>query len=984
MLCVICSAQSFAGSQPNLASKEILVLSSTQFPTAWTEETLEGIQAELSAALRPVQPVYEYLDGAMFSRHASAPQLAQSFKKKYPHGFAVLIATDGDALQFLIEHRVDIAPAAAIVFCRVRKLGDSELQGVDEVTGVTDYIPVRETLELIKSVHKAVTNIAVVMDSSTVGMQLREEFPTVKRFVVEEGLEITPIEDWSYEELDVALNELPAASVVLLATALRDNTGAQRTLDESIEFVMARTGVPVYTVWDISIQQGVLGGIVGTAMARGRNTARIALRIIRGESANNIPLFLLNSHVPIFDYAALKHHDVDVNALPSDAAILNEPPEYYQPNMLLVWLGSLVFVLQAAIIWSLVYNIRKRQRSEIQLRHSETRYRTLTELAPVGIFHSSADAGTLYYFNDTFRKITGLNPEDALSHHDFTGVHPDDLPKVKQAVDKMQQTHITERSEQRFVRADGSCAWIVADAAPEYDDNGNITGLIGTLTDVTELKQIQAKLQRERAYHAAVTETAAEGIITIDERSKVRSFNRAAENMFGYAANEVIGNNITMLMPAPYHDAHENYIARYLSTGEKRIIGTGREVSGRHKSGEQFPLYLAVSEVNIEGERSFTGIMRDVSQVRAVQEELLLKNEQLEVLVNQAPLGITASHLNGEILQANKVFCDMTGYSLAELNELSTLDISHPKDWKEIMQLTQAAANGEILHFQRQGRYIKKNGDELHVEIFNAVTHDEWGKPHLLIGQVMDLTERLQTEQLNRANQERLAHVARLSMLGEMSAGIAHEINQPLTAISVYADSGLRLLEAKKIDRLPDVLEKLATQARRAGAVIERVQKLARRQAPAREMIDCNALLVEVCKMVEKDASVRNIELQLDLEQALPMVYCDAVQIQQVMLNLLRNGMEAVKEGRGGSGGEITIATECIANEVEVLVCDNGTGVSAELAEALFEPFATNKDQGMGMGLSISRAIVEAHGGELRFANNIDAGATFCFTLPTN
>ncbi len=983
ILCILFAVSAYARDEQMTSVSKVLVLSATQLPNAWTEQTLRGIREEFNAAPRPVRPVYEYLDSALSGARASAPQIAQALKKKYPRGFALLMATDGDALQFLIEHRAQIAPAAAIVFCRVRKLGKDELQGVDAVTGVVDYIPLRETLELIKSVHTNVTNIAVVLDSSTVGVQLRRELPAIKRLVAEEGLDITAIEDWSYEELDIALSKLPAASVVLLATALRDNAGVTRTLGESIEFVMARTKAPVYTVWDISIQQGVLGGIVATATARGHNTARIAARILGGESANNIPLFLLNSHVPVFDYTALKRHAVDISALPSDAAILNAPAKYYQPNMALVWLGSLVFVLQAGIIWSLVYNIRQRQRSEAQLRHSEARYRTLTELAPVGIFHANASANTLYYVNDAMCKIIGLSPEEALSDDDFARIQPDDRSRVKLAVEKMLQTHVTERSEQCFIRKDGSSAWIVADAAPEYDDAGNITGLIGTLTDVTELKQIQADLQRQQAYHAAVMDTAAEGIVTIDQRSKVLSFNRAAENMFGYEAAEVIGNDITMLMPAPYAAEHHHYIDNYLRTGEKRIIGLGREVSALHKNGEQFPIYLAVSEVNIDGEQSFTAIVRDITQVKAVQEELLLKNEQLEVLLDQAPLGITGSRLSGEILQANRVFCEMMGYRLEELKQLSMRDISHPSDWQEIQRLTQAAAAGEVLQFRRTGRYIKKNGEAVNVAVYNAVTRDKWGRPHLLIGQVMDLSEQLQVEQLNRENQERLAHVGRLSMLGEMSAGIAHEINQPLTAISVYADSGMRLLEAGKIDRLPAVLEKLATQARRAGAVIERVQKLARRQAPAREAIDCNALLAEVCKMINSDASVRNIELTLELQASLPRVSCDAIQIQQVMLNLLRNGMEAISQRHGSAGGQITVATHCEADEVRVSVCDDGSGVSVELAEALFEPFATSKDEGMGMGLSISRAIVEAHGGELKFFNNLDAGATFCFNLPT-
>ncbi len=983
LLCLLCSSHSYAREQANLASRDVLILSSTQFPSEWTKQTIAGIQAEFDVAPRPVRPVYEYLDRSMFLNRTPAPELAQAVKRKYQHGFALLIATDGDALQFLIQHRAEIAPRAPIVFCRVRKLGKGELQGISAITGVVDYIPIKETLELIKSVHPDVSNIAVVLDSSTVGIQLRKELQGAKRAAAKEGLTITALDDWTFTELDAALNKLPAESVVVLASAVLDSSGELRSLDESIEFVTSRTTLPIYTVWDMSIQQGVLGGVVETAAARGRNTARLALRVLGGESADNIPLFLLNSHIPMFDYVALKQHNVDLQAIPSGAAILNKPPEYYQPNMLLVWLGSLLFVSQAAIIWSLIYNIRKRQRTETELRHSEQRYRTLTKLAPVGIFHASADAATLHYVNDAFRSITGLGEQDVISEHWFAHVHPEDRSKVEQSVEKMRQTQVIERSEQRFVRADGSSAWIVADAAAEYDDNGNMTGLIGTLTDISELKQIQAELQRQQAYDAAVMNTAAEGIIIIDEHSTVVSFNRAAENMFGYAAEEVIGNNLTMLMPSPYCDEHAKYVERYLQTGEKRVIGTGREISGLHKNGEQFPMYLALSEVNVNGERSFTGIMRDVTKVKAVQEELLLKNEQLEVLVNQAPLGIASFRLSGEILQANRVFCEMTGYSLEELEQLSMLELSHPKDWKEIMQFTQAAAQGEILHYRRRGRYIKKNGDELQVEIFNAVTHDEWGRPHLLIAQVMDLTEQMLAEQMNQVNQERLAQVGRLSVLGEMSAGIAHEINQPLTAISVYADSGMRLLQAGKLERLPDVLEKLAAQARRAGGVIERVQRLARRQVPARETADCNVLLSEVCKIIEKDANMSNIELTLDLQENLPQVYCDAIQIQQVMLNLLRNSVDAIRQNPQSSGGEITVVTECFDQEVEVIVSDNGPGVDVELIGALFEPFATTKIKGIGLGLPISRAIIEAHDGELRFSNNVDAGATFCFTLPT-
>ncbi len=230
---------------------------------------------------------------------------------------------------------------------------------------------------------------------------------------------------------------------------------------------------------------------------------------------------------------------------------------------------------------------------------------------------------------------------------------------------------------------------------------------------------------------------------------------------------------------------------------------------------------------------------------------------------------------------------------------------------------------------------------------------------------------------------EQLAHMDRLIMLDEMATGIAHEINQPLTAISLFATAGKRLFNAGNRGRMPEVFDKLSQHAQRAGAVVERIQSMARRQESTKELVDCNALVEDVAKLAEAEARIRDMTIEIETEQGLPPIAVDAVQIQQVALNLLRNGMEAMRSVGCRDGNTITLQTSLRDDgDVMVAVIDKGCGVSEAVAKTLFTPFSTTKESGMGMGLAISHALITAHGGYLDFFNNDSGGATFVFTLP--
>ncbi|HEX4894729.1 MAG TPA: PAS domain S-box protein [Solimonas sp.] len=353
----------------------------------------------------------------------------------------------------------------------------------------------------------------------------------------------------------------------------------------------------------------------------------------------------------------------------------------------------------------------------------------------------------------------------------------------------------------------------------------------------------------------ALLDAAVDAIVLISERGLISRFNPAAERIFGYAEAEVLGRNVALLMPEPYHSAHDSYLSRYRTTGEQRIIGLGREVLALRKDGTTFPIDLSVGEFRNGEERGFVGILRDISdRVRSVHE----------------------------------------------------------------------------------------------------------------------------TEDLRA----RLAHVARIGTLGEMVSGIAHEVNQPLTAIATYASACRRLLDSgqSRPADLAATLEKIAHQAERAGQVIRGLRSLVRRKDEQREPLDLNALVKEVARLTDFELRQSSFRLVLTLAPRLPTVMGDGIQIQQVLINLIRNGFDAMREH--ASGEVIEVSSQALEGHVELRVSDAGGGIDPKIVEHLFQPFVTTKATGIGLGLSICRSIVSAHNGTLTYHLNDAGGTTFVLCLP--
>lgn len=361
-------------------------------------------------------------------------------------------------------------------------------------------------------------------------------------------------------------------------------------------------------------------------------------------------------------------------------------------------------------------------------------------------------------------------------------------------------------------------------------------------------------LQESDARLRAVLNTAVDGIITIESDGSIESFNPAAERIFGYSAEEVIGRNVAMLMPPPHREQHGKYIDNYLRTGDTKIIGRGREVNGRRKGGALFPMELAISEVQLADRVMFTGIVRDISARRRAELEA-------------------------------------------------------------------------------------------------------------------------------RRNLNEHAHASRLAALGEMVSGIAHELNQPLAAIVSFADACQRLLGSGQRDPtlLQDALQQISEQGRRAGSIVNQLKDFVKKREATRSIIDINDIVRNVLDILRYEIRNYDVKTNVDFASHLPMLRADRIQIEQVLLNLVQNAIDAMA---GRETRVVSLYTQLNAEKVTVTVSDTGPGFGSDISEQMFDAFFTTKPKGTGLGLSISRSIIEAHGGALMARQQTEGGAVFEFTLP--
>ena len=460
--------------------------------------------------------------------------------------------------------------------------------------------------------------------------------------------------------------------------------------------------------------------------------------------------------------------------------------------------------------------------------------------------------GTITLWSSGMQRLYGYSEADAIGRRSHELLRTE-FPRAPAEISKELTESELWNGELTNYRKDGTRVCVASQWS--LWQNGGPPEVIEVHSDITHLKAVEQESASREAHVKSILETVPDAMIVINERGIMQSFSVAAERLFGYGPNEVIGKNIKMLMPSPYRESHDGYLERYLRTGERRIIGIGRVVVGERKDGSTFPMELSVGEMRSADQRFFTGFIRD-------------------------------------------------------------------------------------------------------------------------------LTERQKTEARLQELQTELVHISRLTAMGEMASALAHELNQPLSAIANYLKGAKRLMDGRTDDDSKLVcgaMDKAAEQSLRAGQIIRRLRDFVSRGESERRVESINKLIEEASALALVGAKEHGVRVRMQVDQGHDLIVADKVQIQQVLLNLFRNAIESVAQS---TRRELQVSSRPSGDGmVEVAVADTGPGISPDIAAQLFQPFVTTKPQGMGVGLSISRTIIEAHGGQIWTEPNPGGGAIFKFTL---
>jgi PAS domain S-box-containing protein len=587
--------------------------------------------------------------------------------------------------------------------------------------------------------------------------------------------------------------------------------------------------------------------------------------------------------------------------------------------------------------------------------------------------------GRIVAFNPACERTTGFSADEVIGREIWDVLIPeDDHRPVGGVFDQLVATMEPSTFENAWLTKSGDQRIIAWRNAARRDSKSGELVVIGTGVDVTELRASEASLRDRASRLESLLRASRDGVITILATGEITSFSAGAENLFGYASSEVIGCNVSMLMPEPYRSAHDGYLSAYLRTGEARIIGLGREVIAKRKDGAEFPIHLMVEEGRLGETRFFTGVIRDLSERRALELSLQKKEAQFEAIFNAAPDAFVITDAAHRIVMVNPAFGRVFKRSPGSVVGEEKWTLYDSKEAYEQQWLRFRDHQSSETPRPSVARFLRSDGETFPGEIVRAELHDAAGVVLGHLALIRDVSEEQRRE-------EALRQAQKMEAIGQLTGGMAHDFNNLLTVIK----GNLELLEVSTEDEAQRELIAEARGATDMGASLTgRMLAFARRQPLQPQTVDINALVVSLCDLLRRTLGER-VQLSTSLEPRLALVLVDPAQLQNAVLNLALNARDAMP-----GGGSVAIETSALAAPDDALlaldpgasggwatlsVSDTGRGIAPEVRERLFDPYVTTKapGQGGGLGLAMVFGFVRQSGGHIAVRSEPGAGATF-------
>jgi len=590
--------------------------------------------------------------------------------------------------------------------------------------------------------------------------------------------------------------------------------------------------------------------------------------------------------------------------------------------------------------------------------------------------------GYLKHWNPAWSGVLGFAHEEMMSVPLRELLHPDDRPQVVAIGESLRNGKPAPAAEARLRCKDGSYKWILWYAVSNVEQQ--VFFAIGQ--DITARKEMEQQLRESQERFQLIASATKEAVWDWDLRENRIWRNEGFHNAFGIPDDTVQSpvewwrerlhpedrDRVLSATPPRREDGRQQWVFEYRL---RRADGSYAHVYDRG---------FVVTDAEGKPVR-MVGSIIDISELKETEEKLRESEERFRLAAKATRDAIWDWDLRKAEVWRSEGFHALFGYEADQIGQDVNwwLDRIHEDDRAAV--LAQIPLPGSSVPQQCTFEYRFRRADGTYADVFDRgfVMYGPDGRPARMIGTIMDVTERRRAEEMLHMQRAELAHIGRVSTMGEIATGLAHELNQPLTAISNYAESCAQAINSSGLsnqERLLSWIEKIAANTHRAGEMIRRLRGFTRKSEPRREPVEVNELVGEVIELMEAETRLKNIRLRWE-RVAPAMAVLDGVQIQQVLVNLLHNAYEAMAANPPDQR-QVTLRAELRPGIVEISVEDLGEGIAPENLERVFEAFFTSKSNGVGIGLAISRSIIEAHGGRLWVRNNPKRGVTFHFTLP--